>query len=316
MDTLTEIAAVAGHEALRMAWFTVFGVAVAALIKTYQLDRKVRGYVGRAGPWGIVVATAVGTLSPLCSCGVLPIVIPMALSGVSLPPLMALLVTSPLMDPTSFALTWGGLGEALAWWKLGAAVTIGLTAGFVTLALERVGYLSEDQVRLQPVYAAQGVLAPAHEIACANGFRLRTMAVVPRESRLRFFFDRFRDVGLFVGQWVGLAILLGALIQVLVPIRWITWLLGQRGPGSILAAALVGLPLPLNQVAAVPVIAGLQARGLAVGPDLALLVAGPVASLPAIVALAATFRPRVVSVYVAIGVLGAVAFGYARMILG
>jgi uncharacterized membrane protein YraQ (UPF0718 family) len=64
------------------------------------------------------------------------------------------------------------------------------------------------------------------------------------------------------------------------------------------------------------VVAGLQAKGLAVGPDLALLIAGPVASIPSIAALTVMFRPRVVLVYVAVGFLGAVLLGLARMTLG
>ena len=311
-----EILRVGWGEALRMGWFTLLGITVAALIKTYQLDRRVRVYVGRAGAWGILIATAVGTLSPLCSCGILPVVIPMALSGVPLPPLMALLVTSPVMDPASFALTWGGVGEALAWWKLGGAVFLGLLAGFGTLALERGGLLAGNLLRLRPVYTGAGELAPAYEIACANGFRVRTMTVVPRESRLRFFLDRFRDVGVFVGMWVGLAILLEAVIQVLVPVGWLVWLVGGRGPLSVLTATAVALPLPLHQVPVVPILAGLQAKGMGTGPDLAFLMAGPVTSIPATAALAAMFRPRVVTVYLSLGLLGAALLGLARWALG
>ncbi len=313
MDLLAQLLHVVWGEVARMAWFTLLGVVVAALIKTFQWDRKVRQYVGRAGAWGIVIATAVGTLSPLCSCGILPIVIPMALTGVPLAPLMALLVTSPIMDPTSFVLTWGGVGEALAWWKFGGAVCLGLGAGFVTQALVDGGPLAGDLVRLSPVRTAAGELAPAAEIACANGFWVRSMTVVPRDSRFRFFLDRFVDVGMFVGTWVGLAILLEAFIQVFVPIQWVTWLVGQRGPTSVLAAALVALPLPAHQVPVVPILAGLQSKGIAIGADLAFLIAGPVTSIPAMAALAAIFRPRVVATFIAIGLGGAVALGLLRM---
>ena len=316
VEKLAEFLRVVSEEALRMGWFTLLGVTLAALIKTYQLDRKVRQYVDRTGAWGILIATAVGTLSPLCSCGILPVVIPMALSGVPLAPLMALLVTSPVMDPTSFVLTWGGLGPALAWWKFGGAVFLGVFAGFGTLALERSGWLSGDLIRLRPVYSAQGQLAPAAEIACANGFWVRTMTVVPRESRFRFFLDRFLDVGVFVGMWVGLAIVLEGLIHAFVPVAWVSWLAGQRGVTSVLAATLVALPLPLHQVPVVPILAGLQAKGLGPGADLAFLMAGPVTSIPAMAALGAMFRPRVLAVYVTVGLFGSALLGLARMAAG
>lgn len=313
MNVVLDIGRVVWEEAARMAWFTVLGIAVAAFVKTFQWDRKVRRYVDRAGVWGIFIGTAVGTLSPLCSCGILPVVIPMALSGVPLPPLMALLITSPVMDPASFFLTWGGLGETLAWWKFGGAVFLGLLAGFATLALTRSGLLGRYPVKMDPLYREGGELAPTEEIACANGLRIRTMTVVPRESRFRFFLDRFRDVGVFVGMWVGLAILLEAFIQVLVPVQWVTWLVGQRGPASVLAAALVALPLPAHQVPVVPILAGLVAKGIAPGADVAFLMAGPVTSIPAMFALGAMFQRRVLILFLGAGLAGSVLLGLARM---
>jgi len=315
-DALSRVAHVFLVEAGRMWWFTAIGIVAAALIKTFELDRKVRAFVGRYGPWAIPVAVAIGVLSPLCSCGVLPIVIPMALSGVPLPPLMALLVTSPTMDPASFFLTWGGVGAELAWWKLGGAVFLGLFAGYATLALERGGYFSGNLVRLKPVVNAEGQLASAYDIGCANGLFLKTMTVVPRASRFRFFLDRLKDVGLFILFWVALALLIEAVIQVFLPIGWVTWLVGRSGPGSVAAAALVALPLPAHQVPVVPILAGLQQKGIAVGADLAFLMAGPVTSIPAIVALSAIFLTRVVVVFILIGLSGSILLGLARMALG
>jgi uncharacterized protein len=198
MQIFYEIAKVIWIEAARMWWFTLLGIVFAALIKTYQLDKNVRAYVGKWGVWAIPVAVFIGVLSPLCSCGILPIVIPMALSGVPLPPLFALLATSPTMDPTSFFLTWGALGPELAWWKLGGSLVLGFAAGGVAYFFERVGIFSGNLVRLRPVYNEKGELASAYEIGFANGLVLKTMTVVPRESRFRFFIDRFRDVAFFV----------------------------------------------------------------------------------------------------------------------
>lgn len=86
MGSLSEVARLAGHVALRMGWFPVLGMAAAAPIEACQLDRKMCHYVGRSGFRGVGLAVAVGTLSPLCSCGILPIVIPMAFSRVPLAP--------------------------------------------------------------------------------------------------------------------------------------------------------------------------------------------------------------------------------------
>ena len=102
-------------------------------------------------------------------------------------------------------------------------------------------------------------------------------------------------------------------IQVLIPLNWVTWLVGQQGVGSVLAATLVALPLPAHQVPVVPILAGLQAKGIAQGADAAFLMAGPVTSIPAMAALWATFRPRVVGMYIGIGLVGSAMIGLARL---
>jgi len=303
-------------EASRMWWFTLLGIALAALIKTYQLDRKARPYVDRVGPWGILIATALGTLSPLCSCGILPIVIPMALSGVPLAPIMALLVASPIMDPTSFVLTWGGVGEALAWWKFGGAVFLSLLAGFGTLALQKSGFLAGNLVRLKPVFTDNGDLASSYDIALANGFKVKTMNVKPRTNKFLFFCDRFMDVAKFVLLWVGIAIVLEGVLNAFIDPNWLTWLTGQNGALSIFVSTAIALPLPTNQIAVIPILAGLIHKGLAQGADLAFLMAGPVTSIPAAVALASIFKPRVLATYLALGLLGSALLGFARMALG
>ncbi|TLN09691.1 hypothetical protein FDZ71_09985, partial [bacterium] len=279
MELLSEFLRIFLKEIGRMWWFTLLGITLAALIKTYQLDRIVRQYVGKYGILSIFIATAVGCLSPLCSCGILPVVIPMALSGVPLPPLFALLATSPTMDPTSFFLTMGALGPELAWWKFGGAVFLGLFFGFTAYFFSKAGFFSGNNVRLKPVLNEKGELASAYEIGLANGILLRTMVVVPRASKFRFFLDRFRDVGVFVAFWVVAAVAIEAAIHVLVPISAVTWLVGQKGVFSVVASALVGIPLPLHQIPAIPVLAGLKAKGMADGADIAFLMAGPVTSI-------------------------------------
>lgn len=315
MQTFEQIIKVFLYEAGRMWWFTLLGITLAALIKTYQLDRHVRAYIGKWGIWAIPVAVLIGALSPLCSCGILPIVIPLALTGVPLPPIFALLATSPTMDPTSFFLTWGALGPELAWWKLGGSLFLGLLAGGVAYFFERTSIFSGNLVRLKPVYNENGELASAYDIGFANGVVLKTMIVKPRESKLRFFFDRFRDVAIFVVPLVLAAIAIEAVIQVLTPMSWVVALAGQKGLASLVFASLVGLPLPLHQVPVVPILAGLIAKGMAVGPDIALLMAGPVTSIPAIIALWAIFLPRVVITFLCTVLGGSLLLGALRMAL-
>jgi uncharacterized protein len=249
-------------------------------------------------------------VSPLCACGILPVVISLAMMGTPIAPLMALLVTSPIMGPDALLLTWRGLGPEWATLKVIGATVLGLGAGLITQLLVRQGYLAGDLLRWRPIYREDGTLASAHEIGQAHGVAIKTMTIVPRASRLRFIFDRTVDAGLFVGKYLLLAIVLEALLVTFVPISWITVLVGQKSLTSVLTAALIGLPLPTNQIPIIPILAGLLEQGIDHGAALALLMAGPVTSIPVIIALWGMFRRRVLLVYLSASLSGAVLLGW------
>jgi len=296
-SVFVQILTVVWDEILRMWWFFLLSVVLVGVIKGYKLDLKIRDSVNRAGLLGIVIAVGVGMVSPLCACGILPVAISLAMVGTPLPPLLALLATSPIMGPDALLLTWRGLGPEWAVLKLVGAGFVGLGTGVVTQLLVNKGFLAGNLLRLQPVYNEDGTLAPAARIGAKAGIHVKTMSITPRDNKLRFIFDRSLDAGLFVGKFLLLAIVIEAIIVTLVPMSWVAYLVGQESFVSILMAAVIGLPLPVNQIPAIPILAGLLQRGIDQGAALTFLMAGPVSSLPAMIALTGMFRPRVVLVF-------------------
>jgi hypothetical protein len=77
----------------------------------------------------------------------------------------------------------------------------------------------------------------------------------------------------------------------------------------VLWAALAGIPLPLPQVAAVPLLRALTEAGMSQGAAMALLISGPVTSLPALALLSSIFQRPVLGLYLALGLLTALGFG-------
>lgn len=284
-------------EIAKMWWFFLLACLLVGVIKGYKLDLKIRDLLRRSGIWGVVLAVLVGLVSPLCACGILPVAISLAMVGTPLAPLIALLVTSPVMGPDALVLTWSALGTEWAVLKLVGATLLGLSVGCIVLLLEKQGFLAGPQVRLKPIYNPDGTLAPARMIGAAAGIRVKSMAILPRDSRLHFILDRTLDAAWFTGKFLLLAIVLEAVIVTLVPPSWILGLVGADHLGSVLVAALVGLPLPVNQIPLIPILAGLLQRGMDHGAALTLLLAGPVTSIPAMAALYGLFRPRVVGVF-------------------
>jgi hypothetical protein len=84
----------------------------------------------------------------------------------------------------------------------------------------------------------------------------------------------------------------------------------------VLVGALAGIPVPLPQIAAVPLLRGLRELGLGDGGAMALLVSGPVTSIPAIALLASIFQRPVLALYVATGLTTALLAGFTLLALG
>jgi uncharacterized membrane protein YraQ (UPF0718 family) len=310
-----QIITVIWDEIARMWWFFLLSIVLVGLIKGFKLDLRIRDAINRAGSYGILIAIVVGMVSPLCACGILPVAISLAMIGTPLAPLLALLATSPIMGPDALLLTWSGLGADWAILKVVGAAIVGLSVGLATEFLVRSGYLAGDLLRLKPVYREDGTLASAAEIGDAAGIHVKSMSIQMRSNRLRFIFDRTLDAGLFVGKFLLLAIVLEAILVTLVPMQWITVLVGDKSVVSVILAALIGLPLPINQIPAIPILSGLLQRGIDPGAAWTFLLAAPVTSLPAMIALTGMFRLRVVVIFLTTTLLSSILLGWVFQLI-
>lgn len=299
---------------LKNVWlFFAGGIVFAAVIKTFKWDRKVRASLVRYERSAIFVAVGAGLIAPLCSCGILPVVISLSAAGVPLPPVVALLITSPLMSPDAFLLTLGQLGWTYALWKLVTATVIGLVAGFGALVLVRRGWLPSNSFRVEAMYRADGRPRPGfEEIVHAGCFGPPEEGghIVEHENRFRFFLDRLRDMTLVVGKYLLAALVIQAVVTYYLPANLIEPYLGRESAIAILLASVISIPLPLTQVMAPSIIKGFLASGMSAGAGMAMLIGGPVTSIPAISALAALYDRRVLVLYLGIGVSSTLAIGY------
>ena len=316
MSYLIKMQEVMLEEFLKMWWFVLLSIVVAALIKTYRLDIRLRDHLNdTSGTVGILLATITGVVSPLCSCGILPIAISLSAAGVSIPIITAVLVTSPIMGPDAFIITKGGLGMEFAILKLVTAVIMGLFAGFFTQFLVNKGIVSGKSFKLNVSRKEDGTLPTAYEISCENELKIPSMTVIQRENKFVFFLERARDVGVFMIKMLALAIFLEALLIAFIPMDVVTYLVGKDKLSSIMLSGLVGLPLPVNQISAVPILSALLDMGISKAAALTLLIAGPVSSFPAMITLYAMFDRKVFFNYIFVSLFGAMVIGYSYMLI-
>lgn len=296
-------------ELAKMWWFVILSIVTAALIKTYQLDLKIRFLLQKKIKTGIVFATFAGMASPLCSCGILPIAISLAVAGVPLPPLMSLLFTSPVMGPEALVITYGGLGKEFAIIKVIFSFVFGVLIGLIFYILQKFDIFTDNTVRIKPLYDENGELKPSFDIACANEISIKTMKVEQRSNRFLFFLDRFKDMGIFIGSLTLFAIAIESVMFSLFTPNAMKNILNYHGLSSILVTVFIGALVPLNQIAAVPIIKGLLGLGMPKASAVALLFSGPVVSIPSAIVLIKIFKPTVSIVYFALCVLFSILAG-------
>jgi uncharacterized membrane protein YraQ (UPF0718 family) len=285
-----------------MGWYALLAVLVAAGIKTWKLDKKIRHLLGRAGGWGIPLGALTGLISPLCSCGILPVAASLMAAGVPTAPVMALLITSPVMSPDAFLLTWGVLGASMAWGKLVAAAGFGLALGYLVQAMTRKGWIPEDPWRPAMARATHHCIDPVDPDDPRRGLEV----VIPR---WRYFLLMVRDMTWIIGRFFVLALVVEAFLVTFIHPNAVKVLLGRPSVLSVVLASLVGIPLPLPQIAAVPVIRGLLDLGVDRGAAMTLLMAGPVTSIPALTFLAGMVHRRLLWAYLAVAWIGSILAG-------
>jgi hypothetical protein len=78
----------------------------------------------------------------------------------------------------------------------------------------------------------------------------------------------------------------------------------------VFIATLVGIPSYVSSISAVPLLKGLMDLGMDKGAVLAFIIAGPIMTVPSILAVTALFKRRALYIYVTVGFFGALIFGY------
>jgi uncharacterized membrane protein YraQ (UPF0718 family) len=312
----------------------VVSITLGALVHALQLDGLIRRAVEARVGLAVVLATAVGAFSPLCACTVVPVISGLLHSGVPLAPVMSFWIASPTMDPEKFALTVAMLGWPLAVARLAATLALSLGAGFLTVGLVRAGLLGADVLRraaASPSSATKGrlpVISGASDAARATSSCCAVGAAAPSTPRASFG-QRLANVDWRIaggemavqswrlGRWLLFAFLLEALIVRYVPQPAIASVLGGGSRFAVVIAALVGIPLYLNNVAALPIVSGLLAQGMQPGAAIAFLIAGPVTTVPAMSAVWGVVTRRVFALYLGVSLLGAVVLGWlTNLVLG
>jgi uncharacterized membrane protein YraQ (UPF0718 family) len=267
----------------------IFVIGVLRSFVSVERTRALLG--GRRAGLGTVLGAVLGVATPFCSCSAVPAFIGFVAAGVPLSATMAFLIASPMVDVVAVTLLYGLFGWQIAALYVGAGLVVAIVAGTVLgrLRLERFveGFVFETRVR--------GGVDPALGLGWSDRFVLGRDEVGGIVRRIWPF--------LLVG--IGL----GAAIHGWLPEDLFARVAGPDNPFAVPLAVLLGVPLYTNVVGVVPLVAALQAKGLAMGTLLAFMMSVVALSLPEMVLLRRVLKPPLIAVFVAIVAAGIVGVG-------
>lgn len=274
--------------------YLVGGIILSAVIKYYFSKDKMAGFFSsNRSVLHILLAAVIGVVSPLGSYVIIPLSAALLVTGVPLSVLMALMVSSPLMNPNLFVLTAGAMGLEMALMRTISALLLGVLAGYIALWLEQTGRLDPGKVLRNP------------EQFTVEGIKRGEMERTPRG----FLVELYR-MARYISKYFFLAIILAAAIKIAVNPKIIVRLFDSDNLLSVILSTAAGVPFYVCGGAAIPVVQQLADLGMSQGAVLAYFISGPVTKISNLVLLQAAFKRIILIEYLIIGLLGAVAIGF------
>lgn len=296
---------------LHAQWLLLaLGTMAAVIVQVYVDPKASRRFVARHDRLAIPSAIALAALTPLCACGTMGVILALFVTQMPWGPVMAFLVTSPLISPSGFLFSVSFLGLPFAAALLAVALLLGVVAGFGTSWLEKHTSLFQDQFRRPDESCTGSACAEgAPPKSPPDGFDIRPIRQRWKLDQLWPAIYRYGLRGILL--YFVLFIAIGRTVELLVPTYVIRGLFSGENPASIPLAAILGMPLYLSGPAALPLLRSFVDQGAAWGAVLAFVITGQATGLPVLLGMGVFIRWRVLVVYGAFALLGALVAGYA-----
>ena len=158
LESVLKISQVIVEAVLHIWPYLVVTIPLAVAVQMSGASKYIKRAFEARPLTAVVLATVLGAFSPFCSCGVIPVIASLLISGVPLAPVMSFWIASPSMDPEIFFLSVGMIGWELAIWRLAATLVLSLGAGFITHLLMENGWLGEQILRTRKVTKVQSTV--------------------------------------------------------------------------------------------------------------------------------------------------------------
>ena len=185
---------------LELMPYFLLGVLLGGFFSEFVSRRAIERHMGQGGARSIAIATVAGCLVPICSCGIVPVLAGLVQTGLPLAPIIAFLISAPMLNPATVSMTVGMIGWPMAIARIIAVFGIAMATGFLVKYLATRGRLP-NPIRL---YVPPKLTNEEHRFFMQLGIHLANHPYGLTTERLNTLFDRdiepdlsrFRDYGL------------------------------------------------------------------------------------------------------------------------
>lgn len=284
------------HYFIEMAPALAIGFLLSGIIHEFIPDTWVNKHLSEKGTKGVLWATLIGTLVPVCCWGCLPIAVSFRKKGAGLGPILAMLIATPATSINALIVTAKLLGLKFAIYLFFSVILMGLIAGLIG-----------NRIKIKK--------APTDNDNCNCDKKSPNLS----ESKTvkKSFASRFASVFRFayiqmpkdIGKETLLGLALAASVDSIVPVGYLVkhYLKGVMG---YLFAVIFGLLMYICATMGVPLVDALIKQGMDKGAGFVLLLVGPITSYGTILVLRKEFGMKVLLIYLGLICSLALILGY------
>lgn len=271
-------------------WYWVLGMVLGSAISVFAKEKihdAVRGLADKKmGAFGVVPASILGIVSPLCMYGTLPLAASFSRYGISDDWLAAFMISSILLNPQLIIYSMA-LGPVALAVRIISCFLCGIAAGL----LVRFFFRDKD------FFCFDGFSGPHNHDTDPNLF-------------VRFLKNLGRNVKA-TGLYFLIGIVLSAVFQRYVPSEAMTALFGGNEELGVLMAATIGVPLYACGGGTIPLLQAWLADGMSMGSASAFMLTGPSTKITNLGALKIVLGAKYFALYIVFIIVFSLATGSA-----
>lgn len=296
---------------------------IAGAISVFIQKDKVLKYLGSGAKKYVSysIASISGAILAVCSCAILPLFAGIRKRGAGLGPAITFLFAGPAINIAAIFLTTSVLGYEIGLARMIAAIPLSILVG-VTMALifreqvEKGTFLSDEADKLKPsTLVIMSFFIMMIGVLVVNGLQIdkmlkySLMGLLTLSTVILVWLKFEKEL---IGNWLGetwtfsktilpllfAGVFVAGFMMPLLPETLITNLVGQNTMLGNLIASIFGAFMYFSTLTEIPVVQALIAKGMASGPALALLLAGPSLSLPNMLVIRKVLGTTKTAVYV------------------